>query len=185
MRTAGILAAVAFTAGCHTSSDPRLLRPSVDLSPLSCGYKWFQSGHAMLSCDEYQVAKRERLVELARADAWEIANQRCPVACPPVELKDTAETDGPASQAGCRGGIAYYPSRVFFQCSSRSACAPGAPDRNSPGHRPHPGLAFRAVSSPIAPARLSMPTFRTGAAHRRSPPSRPFRKRRCEPLLAS
>jgi hypothetical protein len=33
-----------------------------------------------------------------------------------IELEDPAANDGPSSQAGCRGGVAYFPSRVFFQC---------------------------------------------------------------------
>ena len=116
MRMLGFLVLLAMTAGCQSGDDFNRLRPAVDLSPLGCGYKWFQSGHAMLTCAEYQATERDRLVELARADAWQIAKTRCPDTCPPIELEDPVADDGPSSQAGCRGGIAYFPSRVFFQC---------------------------------------------------------------------
>lgn len=110
---------VLLLAGCASSNDLRDLRPDVDLSPVGCGYKWFQSGYSptiQIPCDQDRRPLKTEYQALARAHAWEVAQKRCPGACAPTELQDSVETDDRNPDGVCRGGYAYFSTRVFFQC---------------------------------------------------------------------
>jgi hypothetical protein len=114
-----ILAIVVCLSGCAGTTRIEDMRPQVDLSPVGCGYKWFQSGYSPtveIPCDRDRAPMREEQTALARADAWEIAEERCPDACGPIELRDTVASEDRFPNGVCRNGYAYFSTRVFFQC---------------------------------------------------------------------
>ena len=105
--------------GC--SGTPRVpdLRPKVDLSPVGCGYKWFQSGYGPtleMPCDEDRSPLRSEQIALAIDHAWETARTRCPQDCPPRELEDSVPAEDRFPNGVCSNGYAYFTTRVFFQC---------------------------------------------------------------------
>ena len=104
--------------GC-SSNEPEPNRPSVDHTPVGCGYKWFQTGYSpylVMDCAADRSALRAAQTELAVTHAWEVAKARCPGACPPRELTDTVDTPPNAPDGVCRGGRIYFTARVFLQC---------------------------------------------------------------------
>ena len=112
-----LLAATLLAACGHQSVDAP--RPAIDLSPVGCGYKWFQSGYSpelAMSCDADRTGLVETETARAVDHAWEIARQRCPSECPPRELQDTTERPPVAPDGVCRGGRVYFTARVFFEC---------------------------------------------------------------------
>lgn len=126
-RKAGAMKQLKFTGmllivvagGCTGSRPMPDLRPDVDLSPVGCGYKWFQSGYGPtleIPCDQDRSAMRDEQKALAREHAWETARARCPDTCAPVELKDSIETEERFVNGVCRNDFAHYSTRVFFQC---------------------------------------------------------------------
>ena len=92
----------------------------IDLSPVECGYKWFQSGVSpgvQQNCDvprteQFKVAQQA----LAKENAWQIARERCPSACPPRELNDPTKGEERNPDGSCRDSRLYYGAQVFFQC---------------------------------------------------------------------
>jgi len=114
-----LLAVLVLLAGCAASDELRDLRPTVDLSPVGCGYKWFQSGYSptiQIPCEQDRSTLRQEYKDTARADAWDVAQKRCPSSCAPTELQDTVQTEDRDPNGVCRGGYAYFSTRVFFQC---------------------------------------------------------------------
>jgi hypothetical protein len=114
-----IIAAILCLAGCASTTETPELRPRVDLSPVGCGYKWFQSGYGptiSISCDQDRSPLRDTHRALARTHAWEIARKRCPDACRPITLKDSIDQEDRFPDGVCRSGYAYFSVRVFFQC---------------------------------------------------------------------
>lgn len=114
-----LLLAIFVVSGCATQnlSAPR---PQVDLSPVGCGYKWFQSGYSpdrLIDCDHDRSELHESEKQRAVEDAWRIARSRCPSVCPPIELVDSVPSADRLPEGRCRQGVVYYVSRVFFQCS--------------------------------------------------------------------
>jgi hypothetical protein len=109
------------SSGCATKSFQEN-RPQLNMSPVGCGYKWFQSGYSpdrLLDCSEDRSELHAPEKQLAVADAWRIAISRCPNACPPIELSDSAAAEERWPEGRCDHGVVYYVSRVFFQCSER------------------------------------------------------------------
>ena len=114
-----LLLVVFIASGCATQ-NLSVPRPQVDLSPVGCGYKWFQSGHSpdrLIDCsvDRSELHAQEK--QLAVADAWRIARNRCPSACPPIELPDAVPAPDRPPEGRCQQDVVYYVTRVFFQCS--------------------------------------------------------------------
>lgn len=110
---------VVYLTGCAGTKDLKNFRPEVDLSPVGCGYKWFQSGYSPTvhsSCDADRSTIREAQIALARSHAWEVAENRCPDSCPPRELADSVEAEDRYPDGVCRDGYTYFTTRVFFQC---------------------------------------------------------------------
>lgn len=112
----------AFVAGGCATQNLSAPRPQVDLSPVGCGYKWFQSGYSadrLMDCSadrsEMHVREKQRAVE----DAWRVARDRCPSVCPPIELQDSVPSADRLPEGRCQQGVVYYVSRVFFQCAER------------------------------------------------------------------
>ena len=92
------------------------------MTPLGCGYKWFQSGYSPtldLPCDQDRQRLAGKQMELARAHAREIASARCPEACPPVELVDPGDPGDAFPEGVCNNGFVYFTSRLFFQCQTQ------------------------------------------------------------------
>lgn len=111
---------LACLSGCAGTNEPPINRPQVDLTPVGCGYKWFHSGYSptlerLCEMDRSDLVDAQR--SLARDHAWDTARIRCPEACPPVELKDSIETDDQFPAGVCRNDIVYFTVRVFFQCA--------------------------------------------------------------------
>lgn len=108
-------------AGCAQRSLESA-RPNIDLSPLDCGYKWFQTGYSsdvlIENCAMDRSVFRDSLSQKAVAHAWEVGALRCPMECPPQELKDTVEWDNPLPDGSCKEGRLYYLARVFLQCTN-------------------------------------------------------------------
>ena len=109
--------------GCQTRESSFEI-PSIDTSPVDCGYKWFQSATSpklQRSCalprDETLKASQE---DFAIQRAWEIAGQRCPEACPPRELRDTSGSEDPFPDGRCRDDRVHYTVHVFFQCTAEA-----------------------------------------------------------------
>jgi len=107
-------------AGCaQVSLEPAA--PSIDLSPLGCGYKWFQTGYSqnirVKDCDADRSALRTEMMIQASAHAWEVGGMRCPAQCPPRELKDTTPWENPEPNGACLQGRVYFLTRVFLQCT--------------------------------------------------------------------
>lgn len=114
-----VLGVVALLAGCTPTEGVRGLRPQVDLSPVGCGYKWFQSGYGptvQIPCNQDRAPLSEEHKALAREHAWEIAERRCPDACASVEIDDSVAVEDRTPNGVCRGGYAYFSARVIFQC---------------------------------------------------------------------
>ena len=62
--------------GCASTYEHGPLRPEVDLSPLGCGYKWFQSGYSPtleMACDQDRSDLIDSQMALAREHAQEPA----------------------------------------------------------------------------------------------------------------
>lgn len=81
-------------AGCSTTGEAPDPRPVIDLSPVSCGYKWFQSGYSPMieiACEQDRSRFRAEKLALAEEHARTIANQRCPTTCAAIELEDTSK----------------------------------------------------------------------------------------------
>ena len=107
--------------GC-SSTEPSLNRPVVDLSPVGCGYRWFQTGYSpylTMDCAADRSALKAAQTQLAIAHAWAVAAERCPSDCPPRELEDTVDTPPNAPDGVCREGRVYFTSRVFLECGRR------------------------------------------------------------------
>ena len=105
--------------GCATR-EPPTNRVAVDVSPVGCGYRWFQSGYSPyleIDCTADRDHLREAQILEATDHAWAVARERCPAACPPQRLEDTVEWQHPAPEGVCRDGVAYYFTRVFFHCA--------------------------------------------------------------------
>jgi len=105
-------------SGCESQNLPPV-RAAVDLHPVGCGYKWFQSGYSEYvpwPCSEDRSTLKASLLASAESRAWEIARQRCPAACPPQERKDTVVWEHPSEDGVCREDYVYFFNRIFFQC---------------------------------------------------------------------
>ena len=114
-------AAILLLSGCAGVKERGPLRPDVDLSPLGCGYKWFQSGYSPsmeMACDLDRSHLAEEQTELAREHAREVARNRCPTACPPVELVDPGDPGDAFPEGLCTSGFVYFTTRLFFQCGA-------------------------------------------------------------------
>jgi hypothetical protein len=117
-------------AGC---AQPALELPAlaVDVSPVDCGYKWFQTGYSprvrVESCETGRDELRNRLTVEAVEHAWDTARVRCPVACPPAELSDTVEWENPLPDGSCKDDRLHYITRVFFQCDDGPGPVSGQP----------------------------------------------------------
>ena len=112
------VAALIGLAGC-AAQDRQPFLPQPDLSPLGCGYKWFQTGYSpvrRVPCDADRSALHTGETALAEAHAWEVPRTRCPEACPPVPLQDTAATAPAFPEGRCYDGYVYYTFRIFAQC---------------------------------------------------------------------
>ena len=105
-------------AGCSHGGSIQHQMPLVDMSPLGCGYKWIQSGHAAIDCDQADAMPIKQKTLMATDDAWRIARERCPSTCPPRELRDTSAGPERPGSNDCHSGTIYFQKRVFFQCSS-------------------------------------------------------------------
>lgn len=107
-------------SGCSGTNELQINRPEVDMSPVGCGYKWFQSGYSPTlerPCDQDRSDLQESQRVLALDHAWEVAETRCPTACPPIELQDSIEVEDQFPEGVCRNGYVYFTVRVFFQCA--------------------------------------------------------------------
>ena len=105
--------------GC-ASRELAKYNPKIDLTPLGCGYKWFQTGYSPTreyDCDMNRDAIRETELKLANENAWEVAHQRCPAECKPVELKDSVQWQNPHLDGVCRSGVVYFNMRIFLSCA--------------------------------------------------------------------
>ena len=105
--------------GCASTYEHGPLRPEVDLSPLGCGYKWFQSGYSPtleMACDKDRSDLIDSQMALAREHAQEVAGARCPESCPPVELVDPGDPGDAFPDGVCNAGFVYFTTRLFFQC---------------------------------------------------------------------
>lgn len=105
--------------GCAGVGAPEPLRPQVDLSPLGCGYKWFQSGYGPtleMACAADRSALIDEQMALAAEHAREVARTRCPAACPPLELVDPGDPGDAFPDGVCNSGFVYFTTRLFFQC---------------------------------------------------------------------
>lgn len=114
-----ILLLVVLALGGCAKSELRSLKAEIDMSPVDCGYKWFQSGYSpdiYIECELNRDHLQPEQTALAIDHAWSIANTRCPIKCPPRELKDTVEWENPSPDGVCRDGVIYFYSRLFFQC---------------------------------------------------------------------
>ncbi len=117
-RFAGPLALV-LIAGCSNTQPVGPLRPDMDMTPLGCGYKWFQSGYSptlQMPCAQDRGPIAQAQMDLAGAHAREIANARCPAACPPVELVDPGGSGDAFPEGVCNNDFVYFTTRLFFQC---------------------------------------------------------------------
>ncbi len=116
------LCVAALAAGCE-SRRLEFLQPEIDMSPVGCNYKWFQTGYSSqlpVVCSEERGADFHLMqTELAGQAAWDIAEQRCPASCPPRELKDPSVWTEPNPDGVCRQNLVYYTKRVFFGCATR------------------------------------------------------------------
>ena len=118
MRVCVLLMFTLSLIGCAAKTTG-YLKPEIDMSPVGCGYKWFQSGYSperRLDCrvDREWIHASEK--SLAIEDAWRIARARCPEACPPEELEDSVATEDRLPEGRCQDDKVYYVSRVFFRC---------------------------------------------------------------------
>ena len=106
---------------CSSQQNVQTGVVNVDMRPLDCGYKWFQTGRSPALQRSCELARGEGLkaqqTQLAVAHAWSIAKERCPSACPPIELNDPSEWEEPYPNGMCRENQVYYTARVFFQCA--------------------------------------------------------------------
>ena len=93
---------------------------TIDMRPVGCDYKWFQTGTSPALRRSCALPRSEEIKiqqhDLALEHAWKIANQRCPAVCPPRELNDPSDWDEPFPNGTCRDGRVYYTARVFFRC---------------------------------------------------------------------
>ncbi len=108
--------------GCSSFDAPKRPRPQVDLSPLGCGYKWFQSGYSPtleMDCAKDRRALVNAQMALAAEHAREVARTRCPEACPPVDLVDPGDPGDAFPDGVCNSDFVYFTTRLFFQCGSR------------------------------------------------------------------
>ena len=108
--------------GCSSSGAPGPQRPELDMTPLGCGYKWVQSGYSEtleMPCEEDREHLAEAQMALAAEHAREVANARCPVECPPVELVDPGDPGDAFPDGVCNNGFVYFTRRLFFQCQTR------------------------------------------------------------------
>jgi len=114
------LCVAVYVAGCE-SRGLELLQPEIDMSPVGCNYKWFQTGYSpQLPVDCAQERSADfglTQIDLASRAAWDVAEHRCPASCPPRELKDTSVWTEPYPDGVCRQNLVYYTKRVFFGCS--------------------------------------------------------------------
>ena len=116
-----ILAILIGLSGCAGTQELRDLRPAVDLSPVGCGHKWFQSGYSptiQSACSLDRSSIRSAHRGLALDHAWEVARTKCPDVCPPVELSDSVEAVKRFPDGVCRDGLVYFTERIFVQCGS-------------------------------------------------------------------
>ena len=115
-----ILIVLLLLTGCASNEEIAGLVPIVQMSPVGCGYQWFQSGYSppmQISCDVDRTPLREEQNELAREHAWEVATSRCPESCAPIELEYSGEPDRSLNGV-CRNGYAYFSEQLFFQCGN-------------------------------------------------------------------
>ena len=108
-------------AGCSSSQPAGPARPEIDMTPLGCGYKWFQSGYSptlQMPCAQSRELIAEAQMALASAHAREIAEARCPAGCPPVELVDPGDPGDAFPDGVCSNDFVYFTTRLFFQCQS-------------------------------------------------------------------
>lgn len=106
-------------SGCASIENRGPLRPSIDLSPLGCGYKWFQSGYSPtleMACDLDRSELIDEQMALASEHARQVAATRCPDACSPVELVDPGDPGNAFPDGVCNDGFVYFTTRLFFQC---------------------------------------------------------------------
>ncbi len=111
------------SSGCTITADSGFRQPAVDLSPLDCGYKWFQSGYSPtleMSCEADRSQIVDEQMALARQHAREVARARCPEVCPPEELVDPGDPGDAFPEGICNAGYVYFTSRLFFQCAERN-----------------------------------------------------------------
>ena len=95
-------------------------RPNVNLSPLDCGYRWFQTGYSeyiSMSCQDDRAPLKETQTRMAEDHAAQVALKRCPSECPPVEVQEPVLWDNPQADGVCREGRVYFLTRKFYQCS--------------------------------------------------------------------
>jgi hypothetical protein len=91
----------------------------MDMTPLGCGYKWFQAGYSEaqeFDCNLSRISIRENELQLANENAWDVARARCPQECKPVEIQDSVETVERFPDGVCRNNVLYFSTRVFFSC---------------------------------------------------------------------
>lgn len=114
-----ILAILIGLAGCAGTQELQDLRPNIDLSPVGCGHKWFQSGYSptiQSACGASLSSRRDAQLNLALKHAWEVAHAKCPDACPPVALVDSVEAVDRHPDGVCRNDQVYFVQRIFVQC---------------------------------------------------------------------
>lgn len=116
------LVVLAMLAPACSSQSIQTGSVTIDMRPLDCGYKWFQTGTSPTIRQSCDLPRGEDLLtqqtRLAVEHAWSMARERCPSECPPIELNDPSEWDEPFPNGVCRENQVYYTARVFFQCDS-------------------------------------------------------------------
>lgn len=116
---AALLLIPAILAGC-ADRQPALNKTEINLGPVDCGYKWFQTGRSPDLAIDCALPRGEEVrssqTVFAIAHAWELARDRCPASCPPRALKDTSVWEEPNPDGVCESGYVSYTAREFFQC---------------------------------------------------------------------
>ena len=106
------LVILSLVATACSSQDIQTGIVSIDMRPLDCGYKWFQTGRSPVLTRSCDLPRGEDLkaqqTQLAVGHAWSIAKERCPLECPPIELNDPSEWEEPFPNGACRDNHVYY-----------------------------------------------------------------------------
>ena len=114
--------------GCAVFDNPPL-KGELDLSPVGCRYKWFQSGYSpdlAKSCDAPREHQREEQTLLAQINAWDIAGQRCParrVNCKILSHGATRRLTAFAAQVSCISTHGCFFSVAADRCRNCSGQA--------------------------------------------------------------